>query len=118
MRRLLARKWAWAGSSTDGERGDRNAHACADRGRARSAQGNRAAGGRRYDEERAGSIIGATPESALRRFLTGIPNRLELSEADPQLRGAVIDVDEATGQARSIRRVKVTGIEGKDTLAE
>ncbi|MCL4784793.1 MAG: TIGR00282 family metallophosphoesterase [Bryobacterales bacterium] len=65
-----------------------------------------------------GSIIGATPESALRRFLTGIPNRLELSEADPQLRGAVIDVDEATGQARSIRRVKVTGIEGKDTLAE
>ncbi len=65
-----------------------------------------------------GSIIGATPESALRRFLTGIPNRLELSEADPQLRGAVIDVDEATGHARGIRRVKVTGIESKDTLAE
>ncbi len=65
-----------------------------------------------------GSIIGATPESALRRFLTGIPNRLELSEADPQLRGAVIEVDEATGHARSIRRVKVVGIESKDTLAE
>lgn len=63
-----------------------------------------------------GSIIGATPESALKRFLTGISNRLELSEADPQLRGAVIDVDEETGKARSIRRVKVAGIESKVTL--
>lgn len=62
-----------------------------------------------------GSVIGATPESALRRFLTGIPNRLELSEADPQLRGAVIDVDELTGQARSIRRVKVSGIDHAET---
>jgi metallophosphoesterase (TIGR00282 family) len=64
-----------------------------------------------------GSIIGATPESALRRFLTGIPNRLELSETDPQLRGAFVEVDETTGLALSIRRVKVVGIESKDTLA-
>lgn len=62
-----------------------------------------------------GSVIGATPESALRRFLTGIPNRLELSEVDPQLRGAVIDVDEATGRARSIQRVKVSGIDNPET---
>jgi metallophosphoesterase (TIGR00282 family) len=63
-----------------------------------------------------GSIIGATPESALKRFLTGIPNRLEISEADPQLRGAVITVDDATGRALKIIRVKVAGIESRETL--
>jgi metallophosphoesterase (TIGR00282 family) len=63
-----------------------------------------------------GSIIGATPESALKRFLTGIPNRLEISEADPQLRGALIDVDELTGKARRILRIKVAGIESRETL--
>lgn len=63
-----------------------------------------------------GSIIGATPESALKRFLTGIPNRLEISEADPQLRGAVVAVDDATGRAQKIIRLKVAGIESRETL--
>ncbi len=57
------------------------------------------------------SIIGATPESALQRFLTGIPNRLEVAEGDPQLRGVLIDVDEETGCTRRIRRVKVEGLD-------
>ncbi len=57
------------------------------------------------------SIIGATPETALQRFLTGIPNRLEVAEGDPQLRGSLIDVDESTGRARRIRRVKVEGLD-------
>lgn len=57
------------------------------------------------------SVIGATPESALQRFLTAIPNRLEVAEGDPQLRGALIDVDEESGRARRIRRVKVEGLD-------
>lgn len=57
------------------------------------------------------SIIGATPESAMKRFLTAIPNRLEVAEGDPQLRGSIIDVDEETGRARKIRRLKVEGLD-------
>lgn len=57
------------------------------------------------------SIIGATPESAMKRFLTAIPNRLEVAEGDPQLRGTLVDVDEETGRARKIRRVKVEGLD-------
>lgn len=57
------------------------------------------------------SIIGATPETAMQRFLTAIPNRLEVAEGDPQLRGCLIDVDEQTGRARRIRRVKVEGLD-------
>jgi metallophosphoesterase (TIGR00282 family) len=57
------------------------------------------------------SIIGATPESAMKRFLTAIPNRLEVAEGDPQLRGVLVDVDESTGRARKIRRLKVEGLD-------
>jgi len=57
------------------------------------------------------SIIGATPETAMQRFLTAIPSRLEVAEGDPQLRGAIIDVDETTGLARRIRRLKVEGLD-------
>lgn len=57
------------------------------------------------------SIIGATPESAMKRFLTAIPSRLEVAEGDPQLRGAIVDVDESTGRARKIRRLKVEGLD-------
>lgn len=64
------------------------------------------------------SIIGATPESAMNRFLTAIPSRLEVAEGDPQLRGALVDVDETTGKARRIRRVKVEGLDHPHTEVE
>jgi len=52
------------------------------------------------------SVIGRRKEDVLARFLTAIPVRFEVAENDIQLHGAVIDIDESTGRARSILRVQ------------
>lgn len=54
------------------------------------------------------SVIGIEPQSSLPRFLTAMPTKFEPAKADPWMCGAVIDVDEETARARSIRRVKLT----------
>ncbi len=50
------------------------------------------------------SIIGVDKEAGLRRFLTGLPIRMEAARGQPELHAVVVDVDERTGRARSIRR--------------
>jgi metallophosphoesterase (TIGR00282 family) len=52
------------------------------------------------------SVIGRKKENIIERFLSGIPTRFELAKGDEQLQGAVVDIDETTGKARSIERVK------------
>lgn len=52
------------------------------------------------------SVIGRKQEQILERFLTNMPVRFEMAEGDVQLHGVVIDIDENTGKARSIKRVK------------
>jgi metallophosphoesterase (TIGR00282 family) len=52
------------------------------------------------------SVIGRKKESVLARFLSSIPTKFEVAESDIQLHGAVIDVDEQSGLARSIVRVQ------------
>ncbi len=51
------------------------------------------------------SIIGFRPEEILEKFLMNTPRRMEVAKRDVRLVGALIDVDEETGQARSIVRV-------------
>ena len=51
------------------------------------------------------SVIGVDKEIILRRFLTGIPGRMEAARHGVELRGAVIGADEQTGKALSIERV-------------
>lgn len=51
------------------------------------------------------SIIGVKQEQVLTRFATGIPSRFEVAEGNLQLRGVVVDVDDASGQAVNIERV-------------
>jgi len=51
------------------------------------------------------SIIGVKVEPCLDRFLTGIHQRFETAAGPVELNGAVIECDEKTGKARSIRRV-------------
>ena len=51
------------------------------------------------------SIIGNDKEAVLERFLTGLPTRFEVAEEDTRLCGAIVDLDEQTGRARSIHRV-------------
>jgi metallophosphoesterase (TIGR00282 family) len=52
------------------------------------------------------SVIGAVKEGAIRRFLTPIPERLSPAVGDIKLCGVWIDIDENTGAAREIVRVR------------
>ena len=53
------------------------------------------------------SIIGMRPEKVLQRFLSNTPRPFEPAKRDVQLRGALVDADEATGRALAIRRLRV-----------
>jgi hypothetical protein len=52
------------------------------------------------------SVIGRKKEQILSRFLTQMPTKFEMADGDVQLHGAIIDVDEKTGRANSIKRVQ------------
>ncbi len=52
------------------------------------------------------SVIGRNKDQILTRFITQMPTRFEMAEGDIQLHGAIIDVDEKTGKANSIKRVQ------------
>ncbi|MFO0584068.1 MAG: TIGR00282 family metallophosphoesterase [Anaeromyxobacter sp.] len=52
------------------------------------------------------SVIGVKKELVLDRFLTQRPVGFEPARRDVHLQGALIEIDEKTGKARSIRRVQ------------
>jgi len=52
------------------------------------------------------SVIGVKKELVLDRFLTQRPVGFEPAKRDVHLQGVIIDVDDATGKARSIKRVQ------------
>jgi len=52
------------------------------------------------------SIIGRDYASVMSKFLTGMPSKFEIAEHNVALEGALIDVDEATGRARKITRIR------------
>jgi metallophosphoesterase (TIGR00282 family) len=52
------------------------------------------------------SVIGRRVEDVLTRFLSSIPVKFEVAEGNIQLHGALVEIDEATGLARSIIRVQ------------
>jgi len=54
------------------------------------------------------SIIGVDRDVVLRRFLTGVPVRMEAAKRGAQLHAVIIDVDEQTGRARQIRPYALT----------
>jgi metallophosphoesterase (TIGR00282 family) len=55
------------------------------------------------------SVIGVDTQIILQRFLTGLPVRMEAARQGPELHAVIVDVDEATGRARAIRRHTVNG---------
>jgi metallophosphoesterase (TIGR00282 family) len=55
------------------------------------------------------SVIGVETDIVLQRFLTAVPVRMEAAKGRPELHAVIVDVDEATGQARSIRRHAING---------
>ena len=52
------------------------------------------------------SILGVRTDAVLRRFLTQMPTRFELASGPVIVQGACIEVDEATGRATGIRRIR------------
>jgi metallophosphoesterase (TIGR00282 family) len=52
------------------------------------------------------SVIGRRVDDVLTRFLSSIPVRFEVAEGNIQLHGALVEIDEVTGKARSILRIQ------------
>jgi 2',3'-cyclic-nucleotide 2'-phosphodiesterase len=55
------------------------------------------------------SVIGVETNIVVQRFLTGLPVRMEAAKKGPELHAVIVDVDEATGKARSLRRHAIDG---------
>ncbi|MCX5716279.1 MAG: TIGR00282 family metallophosphoesterase [Candidatus Omnitrophica bacterium] len=53
------------------------------------------------------SVIGRRVDQILTRFVTQLPTRFEMAEADVKLAGAIVDVDEKNGKATAINRIQV-----------
>lgn len=51
------------------------------------------------------SVIGVEKETIIRRFLTGLPTRMEAARGGVELHGVVIHADEHTGKSSGIERV-------------
>ena len=54
------------------------------------------------------SVIGVKRDLVIQRFLTQMPTRFEVASGPALLQGALIDVDEGSGRARSITRIQQT----------
>ena len=54
-------------------------------------------------------VIDGQTEIILQRFLSGMPVRMEAAKGRPELHAVIVDVDEATGKARAIRRHAIGG---------
>ncbi|MEW6170063.1 MAG: TIGR00282 family metallophosphoesterase [Candidatus Omnitrophota bacterium] len=52
------------------------------------------------------SVIGRKKEEIIERFLTGLPRHSELGNADLQLQGVLIEIDQNTGKSVSIEKVR------------
>lgn len=52
------------------------------------------------------SILGMKSDAVIRRFLTQMPTRFEVASGTVLVQGAVIDIDEQSGRATAIRRIR------------
>jgi hypothetical protein len=55
------------------------------------------------------SVIGVDKEVILQRFLTALPVRMEAARHGVELHSVIVNVDEATGHARAVRRHTIQG---------
>ena len=53
------------------------------------------------------SVIGIKKEMAILRFITRLPRRFETASGESQVCAAVVDIDSASGKARSIERIQI-----------
>ena len=55
------------------------------------------------------SVIGVEAGIIIQRFLTALPVRMEAARRGAELHAVIVDVDEATGKARGVRRHTIGG---------
>jgi metallophosphoesterase (TIGR00282 family) len=55
------------------------------------------------------SVIGVKKDLILQRFLTALPVRMEAAKGSPELHSVILEVNENTGQAITIRRHTIRG---------
>jgi metallophosphoesterase (TIGR00282 family) len=55
------------------------------------------------------SVIGVDTDTILQRFLSALPVRMEAAKHGVELHAVIVDVDEATGKARAVRRHAING---------
>ena len=55
------------------------------------------------------SVIGVDSGIVIQRFLTALPVRFETARHGAELHAVIVDVDEATGKARGVRRHAIGG---------
>jgi calcineurin-like phosphoesterase len=53
------------------------------------------------------SIIGIERDIVIKGFLTQLPRQFEVAQENVVLQGVIVDVDEANGRAREIRRLRL-----------
>jgi hypothetical protein len=52
------------------------------------------------------SVIGVKAEQSIKRFTSGMPVKFDLAEGPTQVDAVLLEIDEKTGQAKSIKRIK------------
>lgn len=52
------------------------------------------------------SVIGRNKDKIIERFLTGMPTRFELGTKEVEMHAVLMDIDQETGRALSIRRIR------------
>ncbi|MFH1776006.1 MAG: TIGR00282 family metallophosphoesterase [Candidatus Omnitrophota bacterium] len=57
------------------------------------------------------SVIGRNKEHILSRFLTQLPTKFEVANSDVWLQGIILDIDEKTGRANAITRIKQQNVQ-------
>lgn len=55
------------------------------------------------------SVIGVQTDIVIKRFLTAMPVRMEAAKGTVELHAVILDVEESTGKARSVRRFTIGG---------
>lgn len=61
------------------------------------------------------SVIGRKKEQILERFLSRMPVRFQMAKGDVRLNGAVVNIDEKTQRAVSIKRIQCRGMKWQET---
>ncbi len=52
-------------------------------------------------------IIGVDREAVIKKFITGLPVRFEVTEGRTQLSAVMIDIDDKSGKATKIQRIQI-----------